>query len=1008
MKNKLNFLWIAFFSIQAFFANNSNFLKSFVQAYQFDVSGKYGHEYHPYLLKNTSSSLKALESELAKICGSAPKRFVIMGYEGNCIPNYFPVPGDFTGGIINDEFFESILFDWSAKANNRFGLMSGYLLKNSNTLSKKIFTHVGEKEQFIFNSKAQFFQEDAFGNFYSKMREYLPYCNYDLKTDDWKALIKKMICFWQHLYHTEAKTGDYKVSGTQDILFTLENAKHILRESVYGVKRFFTGADITYPINPTTLCNQKATLNAQKFVEIFSQELKPVDNKNTMYVFKSFVDGVGKSTLLGNIKNYINHKNDFKNYDAVDNSSSLFADVFEFSDQVFIADLPAQMSHFTFKPDGCVFVDVAALNWSNDQVSKVKNFYNQNKDVIFSQYKNQLLKIADKVNRELFFDDCFNDSLSPINLFLRNVVLLKKSQTNNWIPFEFDGDFYLADKSSVSQSLKILKPIGEARSEGLKNAQAEQMLFFQGATFPPKYDLFLKDLIDQAKKNKIERVVFVDFLSMYSRSSRENIRVNYLLQNLACLDKNFDPNLTFYSNFNSNGHLLSTLKESLQVRKKFEKNLFYESVLRLMLFNVLNDSAGLKTNQSSSISDKDIVAKCLLFINSRSSELSDLEQLIKNKFNYEVEHLNKVYGKNKEYKNIYDVNLRNIEKLSNHLISYFSKEIICGDLQKYFLGLGNFEKNKLFFPNESQGELIKNISFDSANCDCEVVFKIHPKNKSPLILNRFFQILRLSWYKLIFNLAFAKKIESKLVLKELVYKDNFLIFKQGTDGFYYLLKKKMFKSDLKNQQDKDDFLNFFKGESQSEQSDKNNLLKIFDQAKDFSTGIFGWGFNPNHKNYKFCDFEEIVNKIINPLVSQNLNETLNIKDFCQNYTSQSDNSYFYFDPYEHACHMAKKAQTEIDKLGNKKKSELEIEKIKKKFKFLFIQKDQEQAIAKLAQLFVSIETVARDINSWVVVDNNAKDFHAGVKAFEKIILPEYFKLICKEPIQTEPIKLFYT
>jgi hypothetical protein len=56
------------------------FLQSFVQSYEFNISGRYVHEYHPYILKKTTNSIKELEEAIGNSTGDAGRRIVIMGY----------------------------------------------------------------------------------------------------------------------------------------------------------------------------------------------------------------------------------------------------------------------------------------------------------------------------------------------------------------------------------------------------------------------------------------------------------------------------------------------------------------------------------------------------------------------------------------------------------------------------------------------------------------------------------------------------------------------------------------------------------------------------------------------------------------------------------------------------------------------------------------------------------------------------------------------------------------
>ena len=72
------------------------------------------------------------------------------------------------------------------------------------------------------------------------------------------------------------------------------------------------------------------------------------------------------------------HGSDIKNYEHVDNSSSQLATVFDFSDEAVIADLPAQVSHFTYKPDGMVYVAIGATDMTASECDEVSAYVADN------------------------------------------------------------------------------------------------------------------------------------------------------------------------------------------------------------------------------------------------------------------------------------------------------------------------------------------------------------------------------------------------------------------------------------------------------------------------------------------------------------------------------------------------------------------------------------------------------------------------------------------------------
>jgi len=114
----------------------NEFVRSFLSGYELSSSSIFTHEYHELLLKKTEASLSELEDRLSSegfgLCG----RVVIMGYEEDAVPTYYP---NFKKPRLDDEtasFMESGL--WSKRQHNKIGFMTGFLLSGVD-LAREIF-----------------------------------------------------------------------------------------------------------------------------------------------------------------------------------------------------------------------------------------------------------------------------------------------------------------------------------------------------------------------------------------------------------------------------------------------------------------------------------------------------------------------------------------------------------------------------------------------------------------------------------------------------------------------------------------------------------------------------------------------------------------------------------------------------------------------------------------------------------------------------------------------------
>jgi hypothetical protein len=318
--------------------------------------------------------------------------------------------------------------------------MTAYLFKDLNKVSEKVypgvepvFEHIDVDSIPIFDDRAEIFQEDAFCESVELMDQAYKSVFKRYMNKDFDGILKDLIKFWEFLYTHDLKTGDNQHGGTQDILFSIEHVRGLVNSGV-PILKFFTGPDLTYPIEIS--CKQKkgVTVHAQRFVQKMVKKLVPINNKKTAYIFCSFVDGVGKSTMLGNIRNWINHGDDIDSFTHVDNTSSQLAELYEFNNNVYIADLPAQISHFTYKPDGFVYTTIEN-ELDKKQVDEVRNFVKQNSENILENYYQLLDNAKSIIKARGFLDPELNDANNPELWFIKNLFLLKKLKTNTFVPF---------------------------------------------------------------------------------------------------------------------------------------------------------------------------------------------------------------------------------------------------------------------------------------------------------------------------------------------------------------------------------------------------------------------------------------------------------------------------------------------------------------------------------------------------------------------------------------------
>lgn len=493
------------------------FSKSFINALSVAPEGKFTREYHPYLLQKTIASLVQLESAVCDAGIICKDRIALMGYEQNAVPNYGYC---LSSPTLADESVVKSPGGWSFAPTNIFGYLTGFLLKDAQEFNIAGIQHQLACTVELFKPETESLQQHAFGQAYDMICHHNALINEAVAKNNATQVLEHLATFWEQIYSQATTTANQSDAATQDILFSLFYARHLINNKI-PVQTIFTGPDITYPITVSLAQAAQVTRNAQWFVNHMAQQLQPRDNQKTAYIFCSFVDGVGKSTMLGNLQNYRLHGTNFSAYSSVNNSSSQLATVYDYAENVVLVDLPAQLSHFTPKPDGYVFVDLE--HCPSMDIHTIKQIQQH-----VRVQASRLIESADIRLRQLQAGATVEiDNLA--DAMLGNCASLGISST--WVPCTYEGNTYVFSRTN-NDHVRLCVPLEHTPSQGLKITEPELMIFNRGLFIPMSYQSFVNDLISQLHNNGVEQVVFIDFMSMYPRSSRETVRINYLLQHL--------------------------------------------------------------------------------------------------------------------------------------------------------------------------------------------------------------------------------------------------------------------------------------------------------------------------------------------------------------------------------------------------------------------------------------------------------------------------------------------
>lgn len=994
--------------------DSEKFLESFIKYYDFSTSGRYTHEYHPFLFEKSSYSLDELEEKVETNGLPIKGRIVLTGYEEQAVPAYFTNYKVCTGSKINDEAWSKGKSGWTPQLHNKFGVMTGFLFRNipivnefhASKNKEHLFDHVGLNAMPIYKKSSHIFQRHAFAGAFPIMQQAQRDIEDCMVKRDQKALFKKLGLFWKKLYQYELQCGNRKVLGTQDILFSVAHSQHIARSSV-PLFRYYFGPDITYPIKVTRLQKEAATRVAQTFVQKFVTHLKPVDDKSTVYIFCSFVDGVGKSTLLGNVQNYKKYGCKFASYDPVDNSSSQLAQIYKYDEKVFIADLPAQMSHFTYKPDGLVYFDIFAANMTNKEVGAIRKFVKENNKDLEQKYKQELFDVEQTVLLNGWFDKTLYDPAIPERAFCKNLLLLRQKKANQWVPFKYNGESYLFHSSNMLRIRKLVK-LEVADSLGLKNCETEQMLFLDGVRFPLPYDEFVSDLINQLKGQGVEQVVFVNFLSMYPRSSRENIRVNYLLQQMSLLYDDFDIKESLYGHYVSDAHLLHKLNHDryVDVLDSFQK----ESLVRLSLYDVMNNK-DLRTVDGISFSRvtkllKDLIDKM------PASSIKKIDELTVNKIKQERLMLKKLHGKTKEYINICELNFHDVVNFSRKLQKIFSYRILNDRLQSLWECPGEIESKADVFSELKE----KKIKLSDTTW-AELLFVIDKECKNRSLLSSIAHYVRASWYAALGNLVGGKSGAGKIIEVE---KERYNVppiwvevMEDGKIAVFRRVFERVKEEDEEEEISDDDRkiinqLNITNalGKIQWGKIEDSFYLLSLEKART-DRNLFSFGSNIfDSGKKKTSDMAEDVSWFLSEHKGREGSEkVMTAKDLWE----KLENDYMWKSRIRKVIRQAEALEKKKDgdskkdnkKLDNKFYNSKKSNKSKKKDgQQIRLGKDEQRNSCKLfVRAIATLEMIIKDPNSEIAVRRkNHKDFVAALHLIEKVVLPTYFNIIFKDDL----------
>lgn len=904
---------------------SQDFLTSFIYNYGFSSNSYDTREYHPFILHQTASSFSSLEKHLSTAGFIPQKRYVIFGYQENAVPSYYTAHHT---NRIQDEHAIKTAGGWRFAHGNMAGLLTGFALSSAPN-DNRLVTHIIPEQVELFDPTASIFHEHAFGQAYPHACIMRKETKKALQHHNAHQLLSLLSAWWKKLYIDGCRDGAGNIVATQDILFNTNYAQYLL-QSQLPITQIYTGPDITYPIEVLPCQSLQSTKGSQAFLHTLTKQLDAPHERKTAYIFCSFVDGVGKTTLLGNIRNWIQHGTAFEQYQHVDNTSSQRATLYEVHNNVVIVDLPAQVSHFTIKPEGYVYVDYKAL-------PEDASLYTR----IISYALTQLPQLSYQ------WTTSFMHTLPGFTTYEGLCKALQR-ETITWIPFTYAGEQYLIHQTDHHQ-LKKKVSLTNVHSHGLKVVEPEHMIFSEGVSLPLPYHIFLDDLVTQLTQHNVEDIVFIDFMSMYPRTSRETIRVNFLLQQLYALyAQSFQQEHSFYDQLPHPHQYYVKLKKN---REAIMQSLTHEAFIRYAWYDLLCD----QTRTYTHIPAEDITAILQDRIHTlRIEHTNKIDTLLKTKIQYELDEFEHTYAQDKIFHTIISFDPDRIVRFSDWLTTFFGTRVQNNYYQELWYPL-NAPVARIIAEANGQQLILEN------GTRLHVIKELSWACQDPLELEDVLRLLRAQWYATITNiLACTQESGDIWSSREPIYYIPPLVAKKGPNNNWYIATPV-----LPAHEEKTDTVPslFLKTASSNHQ---HAYVSYHDhphyaswQQIDTSQDIYAYGYNQHDTSHPISSL---------------------LRTYLQ--TKHDADAYITADELYHLC----EARHLFSSNAMPKNSAL-------------CTHPDQAAIKLCVQALATLEMIIKDMKSVVIsrVDQQ-KDFIATLHLIEHITLPTYFGITSRETL----------
>ncbi len=490
---------------------------------------------------------------------------------------------------------------------------------------------------------------------------------------------------------------------------------------------------------------------------------------------------------------------------------------------------------------------------------------------------------------------------------------------------------------------------------------------------------------------------------MYPRSCRENIRINYVAQQLAALDEAFNVETSLYGDTRDDVHLYSSMRHGGTTG--FEHSLVSEARLRLALHTVTKRDAAAHEG----VSIPELTDVIQIFLDALPEQTSKLISAVAaEKIASEYDRLDREFALSKAYINAALFDSQGVVAFSSFLETLFTQSVKSESLNQLF------SSSPQWCPQRAPGTTqLPFLDTDSHGRHYRVRFTLDSHGQAVTVLAPIVRAVRMSWFVALSNLLKAIAVKDGVIeVGGTSYPMVPLLARADGQGSVHLFERvvtPLSREEVNKQEDtlRDAFMNLTLFELAEPQSIPSIGLVCGEpfyldpRARATERGVYA--YNSGYPYFSATGLSD-----------GDVYEGLGITTALMRYHRTHDNSIIMstsdaYDALMRDDSWRNEWRERLKGVREHKQPEKKDEKKNdpssgqatwpRERPMHLVDQKLVPAVRLVARALATLEMVVRDVDADIVIrPGNKQDFIAAIKLFEHVTLPEYFRLICDKPL----------